>query len=152
MKELVCISNTQESISKLNERISSDCLLENYTDETISNVNLVLEEVLLNIVNYGYSDSNAHIIRVKLNLKDEYIKIKIKDDGIAFNPLLKETPLMPSSIDELNVGGWGIHLVKSISSSLKYRRKDNLNILKIKLSAEKRKIYAFEKIGKLALA
>ncbi|HNY07410.1 MAG TPA: ATP-binding protein, partial [Bacteroidales bacterium] len=93
------------------------------------NLNLVLEELITNIIFYGYDDTNEHLIYIRLYKKDNEIEIQIEDDGKEFNPLLVAEPDIDESIENRKIGGLGIHFVRKIMDSMNYRRSDGKNIL-----------------------
>ena len=93
------------------------------------NLNLVLEELITNIIFYGYDDKNEHLIYIRLYKKDNEIEIQIEDDGKEFNPLLVAEPDIDESIENRKIGGLGIHFVRKIMDSMNYRRSDDKNIL-----------------------
>ena len=93
------------------------------------NLNLVLEELITNIIFYGYDDKNEHLIYIRLYKKDNEIEIQIEDDGKEFNPLLVAEPDIDESIENRKIGGLGIHFVRKIMDDMNYRRSDGKNIL-----------------------
>jgi len=93
------------------------------------NLNLVLEELITNIIFYGYDDKNEHQICIRLYKKDNEIEIQIEDDGKEFNPLLVAEPDIDESIENRKIGGLGIHFVRKIMDGMNYRRSDDKNIL-----------------------
>jgi Anti-sigma regulatory factor (Ser/Thr protein kinase) len=93
------------------------------------NLNLVLEELITNIIFYGYDDKNEHRIFIRLYKKDNEIEIQIEDDGKEFNPLLVAEPDIDESIENRKIGGLGIHFVRKIMDGMNYRRSDDKNIL-----------------------
>jgi len=93
------------------------------------NLNLVLEELITNIIFYGYDDTNEHLIYIRLYKKDNEIEIQIEDDGKEFNPLLVAEPDIDESIENRKIGGLGIHFVRKIMDDMNYRRSDGKNIL-----------------------
>ena len=95
-------------------------------------VDLILEEVFVNIVNYSKTDS----IRVNSSFENSILTLEFIDDGVEFNPLLNEDPKMPESIEDAEVGGLGIHLTKELSDDIEYDRIADENHLKITKKAE----------------
>ena len=53
------------------------------------------------------------------------------DEGIEFNPLLKENPILPNNIDEAEIGGLGIFLTKQLSDDISYEYLNGENHLRI---------------------
>jgi len=93
-------------------------------------IGVIIEELFSNIIRFAYSDSDEHIIAVRISMRDREITIQIVDDGAPFNPVeFNPTPdPEPASYDS---GGMGLVLVKTFSDSLVYSRKDRKNFLEI---------------------
>jgi anti-sigma regulatory factor (Ser/Thr protein kinase) len=90
-------------------------------------VDLIVEEVFVNIVNY----SGCTFIRVNVEYEDSFLKMEFMDDGIQFNPIDLDSPNVPNNIEEAEIGGLGIHLVKNLADDLDYEYINNENHLKI---------------------
>lgn len=90
-------------------------------------VNLILEEIFVNIVEY----SKANYIKVNAEFETPTLTIEFIDDGIEFNPLLKEDPETPTTIDDAQIGGLGIFLTKEMADELEYQYENGENHLKI---------------------
>lgn len=95
-------------------------------------VDLILEEVFVNIVSYSKTD----LIKVNASFENSLLTIEFIDKGVEFNPLLKENPKMPESIEDAEIGGLGIHLTKELSDNIEYDRIDGENHLKITKKVE----------------
>ena len=54
------------------------------------------------------------------------------DNGIPYDPLAKVDPDVTLSLEERDVGGLGIYLVKKTMDDILYEYKDGQNILRIK--------------------
>ena len=92
-------------------------------------VNLVLEELWLNVLNHGH-DGGFHEVEIKLTSEAEALTIEITDDGKPFDPLNDApTPNLTGPLDERNIGGLGIHLVRTMMDELQYKREDGKNHL-----------------------
>lgn len=92
-------------------------------------VNTVLDELLHNILSYAYSDDKEHEIELKIELVGNRLTITVVDDGDPFNPFGVETPDTSLSLDEREIGGMGIHLVRSLMDKVFYHRKTNRNVV-----------------------
>ena len=55
-----------------------------------------------------------------------------KDNGIPFNVLELPDPDLTSSIENREVGGLGVHYVKTLSDSVEYEYTEKNNVLQIK--------------------
>ena len=90
---------------------------------------LALEEVLVNVVHYAYKDKEGWLeLGVHTCSEKGSVCVRIKDGGHPFDPLLKEEPDLTLAIEDRQIGGLGIYLVKNMVDDLNYERKDDLNI------------------------
>ena len=96
-----------------------------------SKVAMVFDELLNNTISYGYQDDNEHKIDVCVDLYPRYLSVVIKDDGIPFNPFTREDPNTDLSIEDREIGGLGIHLVRNVMDEFSYERKVNQNVLSL---------------------
>jgi sigma-B regulation protein RsbU (phosphoserine phosphatase) len=92
-------------------------------------IKLAVEEIFVNIANYAYGHVVGNVV-IRLAAGDD-IKIEFEDKGKPFNPLEKNDPDLTISVQEREIGGLGIFLVKKIMDKVEYRREDNKNILLI---------------------
>lgn len=99
--------------------------------EVLFAVNLSIEEMITNIVSYGYDDSAEHEILIACILEDNQLTIRIEDDGKPFNPTAVPEPDLESSLMDRKVGGLGVHLAKKMMDKVEYRREENRNILEM---------------------
>lgn len=112
---------------KLNELYTLNEFILNELNEENLQVNLIVEEIFVNIVNYSKTD----FIKVNVEFKKPTLTIEFVDNGVEFNPLLKEDPKAPETIEEAEVGGLGIFLTKEMADELDYHYNNCENHLKI---------------------
>jgi phosphoserine phosphatase RsbU/P len=128
----VLLKNDIAEIQRLNQIVTEFADKHNLAPELVYRVNLALEEIVTNVISYGYEDSSEHEISVRLSWNDPCIEIEIKDDGRPFNPLEAPPPDIEQSLLEREIGGLGIHLVRKMMDDLEYRRDNDQNILLLK--------------------
>ncbi|HZY16371.1 MAG TPA: SpoIIE family protein phosphatase, partial [Ramlibacter sp.] len=88
-----------------------------------SDMRLVLEELMVNTVEYGYPDGRPGQIRILLQPQPDAVAIELIDDGVAFDPLQSATPDLTGDLaDREQVGGLGIHLARTMASEMSYAR------------------------------
>lgn len=95
---------------------------------------IVLAEALNNIVEHAYADSQGEIeLTIRLNGKG--LSCKIIDHGLPMpgNALPSGTLNDPADMHE---GGFGWHLIRSLSQDLRYHRVKGQNQLTFSLSTE----------------
>ena len=88
---------------------------------------LCLNELVTNVIHYAYADRGEHEIRIALEREGGELRATVEDDGRPFNPLEKEAPAIPRSLEDAGVGGWGIPIVRALADDLSYERRDGRN-------------------------
>lgn len=98
---------------------------------------IVLAEVLNNIVEHAYSESSGEI-EVALKLSLDSLAVTVVDRGLPMPdgdaPAGKLKPL--GEFDDLPEGGFGWHLIRTLSRELVYRRENGENRLSFRLDRE----------------
>ncbi|MDR2781147.1 MAG: ATP-binding protein [Holosporaceae bacterium] len=131
---LIKIKNTIEEIGKLCDSIGDFCKENDISDEKFHDILLILDEVVTNVISYAYPDGEEHDFTLEIDKKGDRITIKLVDSGIPFDPLGKVDPDVDSSIEERQIGGLGIFIVKQLSEVVEYSRVDDKNQLTIIVS------------------
>ena len=113
--------------------------LEAFTDETDVpararfNLNLAVDEFASNAIKYGYSDGRSGEIAVRVARHADRLDVTISDDGDAFDPFDAPTPDLAASIEDRQIGGLGLHLVRKLADAFTYRREGGRNIVSLVL-------------------
>jgi sigma-B regulation protein RsbU (phosphoserine phosphatase) len=129
-KEII-IKNDLEEIDRLNELFEEFCELHEIPPKTFRKFNIVFDELINNIVSYAFNDEEAHEIKVLVNITKDQLVVSLEDDGIAFNPFNLATPDTEASIEDRDIGGLGVHIVKNLMDDFSYKRfvKKNMTTL-----------------------
>jgi anti-sigma regulatory factor (Ser/Thr protein kinase) len=99
-------------------------------DEQVKNqVNLILEELYTNSVNYGFAGISNGYVAIALINKGSHLEMVYKDNGIAYDPLQTEDPELLLSIEDRPIGGLGVFFVKMMTDHVEYARDGGLNIV-----------------------
>ena len=110
---------------------------EGWTPDLSFKVNLALEELVINIMDYGFADGD-HEIDITLISEDHRLIIEIADSGKAFDPLQDApVPDVNAPAEERPIGGLGIYLVRNMMDDMQYRREGDRNYLTLIANREK---------------
>ena len=124
------IANELDELRKVNAAIEELAEEENWSPDVTFQIGLVVEELGVNIVNYGHDDDQAHEIKIVISSEDEAVTVEIEDDGHAFNPLVDAPePDLDAAVEDRTVGGLGIHFVRTMMDEVHYQRQQNKNCL-----------------------
>jgi serine/threonine-protein kinase RsbW len=85
-------------------------------------VELVFEEIVSNIINYGSVDGREPDVLVTLDAHADEIVLTFDDDGLPFDASTHTAGETSRSLDDSTLGGFGLTLVRGAANSLTYRR------------------------------
>jgi serine/threonine-protein kinase RsbW len=123
------LKNSFGELKRLKEALHEYCEFRELPSNVVFALTLSLDEVVTNVISYGYDDREEHHIDVTLRSGQGMIEITVVDDGKPFNPLEFMTPELNCPIDERPIGGLGIYLVKTYMNELEYKRVGGKNRL-----------------------
>jgi Anti-sigma regulatory factor (Ser/Thr protein kinase) len=124
----ISLINNISEVSRLVEQVEIFAEENEISFKILNTINLALDEIITNIISYGYSDEIQHIIEVELLKDNVWLTVTIIDDAKEFNPLEQPEPDVTKSLEEKQIGGLGIHLIRNLLDELDYRRVENKNI------------------------
>jgi len=108
-----------------------------FPEMDLGRLDLVMEEVVVNVINYAYSESQPGNIEVGYAIEGPgKLSVQVCDRGREFDPLAKDPPDLRLGLAERPIGGLGIFLVKQIAKSISYNREGDQNILTFSLEAQ----------------
>ncbi len=135
-KSTLTLTNDIKDLEKL-EPFLYDFFEHNNIDQSfLPKINLALEEALANVIMYAYPEGKTSEVTLDMETTNKTLHMKISDMGIPFNPLLQKEANIDASLEERQIGGLGIHLIKKIVDNLEYEYKDNKNILSLEIKTE----------------
>lgn len=88
---------------------------------------LCAEELLLNALTHGGREPLAAV--VALEALPERLRLKISDDGAAFNVVDAPHRTLDETVDSAAPGGWGLELVRRFAEAASYQRVDDRNVV-----------------------
>ena len=96
--------------------------------ETAS-LNLALEEAVTNVIMYAYPEGTDGLVDIDVHAGEGSLSFVISDGGKAFDPTAKGEVDVSASVEQRQIGGLGIHLIRQIMDEVKYERKEDKNYL-----------------------
>jgi len=102
-------------------RFVGDFLAECRADEdTAFSINLAVEELFTNMVKFNKGTSDR--ISVGIGLGDSQVVLELVDHDVEpFEPDPERDPAVDRPIEDRQIGGLGIHLVKSVVDEITYK-------------------------------
>jgi serine/threonine-protein kinase RsbW len=116
-------------IERLNTLVRRFGELHEVPSRALYAVNLALDELVTNTILYGFEDPAEQWFRVRVEVSGSELLGELVDEGRHFNPLEVPAPNLEASLRDRELGGLGLHLVRSLMDRLDYRREGAKNVL-----------------------
>ena len=127
----MAIRTSRDELARITAAIEGLGQQDDWPDDLVFRVNLVLEELVLNIIDYG-QDGRDPDIALEIESDVDVIRIELSDRGRPFDPLTEAPePDLTSPVDQRSMGGLGVHLTKTLMDEVRYSREASRNRLSI---------------------
>ncbi|MCR4557706.1 MAG: ATP-binding protein [Saccharofermentans sp.] len=117
----ITIVGNNETAVDISEKIIDYCLAEKIPRDKAQVLGIAAEELVSNIGKYGYKDNEKKYIDICLTGSGDRYYLRIRDDGIPFDPTSYEAP----EHDKYKITG--LELVRQIAVKMNYMRAISLN-------------------------
>jgi serine/threonine-protein kinase RsbW len=124
----IVIKNRLAELETVNKKTGLFLKQFNVADDKMKKVRLACEELLSNIITFAYTDKQEHAINIGLALCGKRLTVTISDFGKPFNPFRQDVPDTEASLEEREIGGLGIYLVRSVMNKVAYNRQTGKNV------------------------
>lgn len=96
-------------------------------------IDIAVEEIYVNIASYAYAPGvGPATLRVEIDADEPAVTVTFIDRGVPYDPLAKPDPDVTLSVQERQIGGLGIFMVKKSMDSMEYEYSEGRNILKLR--------------------
>jgi anti-sigma regulatory factor (Ser/Thr protein kinase) len=99
------------------------------SDKDLFALQIIVEELVTNVIDYGGVPAGEHAVRVELSAQDGELVVHLVDRGKEYNPLLREDPDVTLPAEQRPIGGLGVHFCKKLTEAQEYERRDGCNVL-----------------------
>jgi anti-sigma regulatory factor (Ser/Thr protein kinase) len=123
------IDNNLSEITRVADMVDEFAARHQLPEQVLFALNVVLDEIINNIISYGYEDAGHHEIAVRVALRPGNVEAVVEDDGKPFDPLAAPAPDLTSAQRE--PGGVGLHFVRNLMDEVTYIRRDGINYLRM---------------------
>lgn len=130
---------TVEGIAELMSISDAFCQEQAISMEVSGKLQLVLDELLVNVVRYG-QDEGQELPLMKLDLRylpnKKLLVAELQDNGVPFNPFALAEPDTDLTIEERELGGLGIFLVRALARSFSYSYEEPWNTVLLEIDCQ----------------
>ena len=120
-----------EQLRLATEEIAEFARREDLVQQTQSLVELAIEELFVNFVNYG--SNPAGLFSVEIEANGDQVVIEVRDNGDPYDLTQTEAVNVDAPLNDRQPGGLGLHLTRNISQQVEYRREDGWNVTRLQI-------------------
>ena len=96
--------------------------------KSVMQITVAIEEMFVNVAHYAYPGREG-TVRYSIEPGDNSVTFRMADSGVPFDPLAKPDPDITLSVDERQIGGLGIFMMKKTMDEVSYAYENGENIL-----------------------
>jgi serine/threonine-protein kinase RsbW len=97
-------------------------------------VRLCLEEAVDNLINYTSVTAEGPRIEIELGWQGDTLVAVVEDHGPPFDPRTVPAFAPAKNLETMQVGGWGVHLIRSYASEIDYTPSPDGNRLTLRFT------------------
>ncbi len=96
---------------------------------------LATEEAVTNICSYAYEVPPGEVV-ISVYRTAGTVRVDFIDNGVPFDPLAADAPDLQADLENREIGGLGIFLIRRILDEVHYSRRDDRNVLTLVVKHE----------------
>ena len=124
------IKGGRAEIGAVNDALERAAMAGEVPEMAMRAMQVALDELLTNAIMHGKVSLNDPM-QVDLIVARSALRAVISHAGPAFDPTEVEAPDLEGGLQEREIGGLGIHLVRSMMDEFSYEHVDGRNIIKL---------------------
>ena len=125
----VIVRNELSQIATVDARFREFAEERGFPEDLKHKMSVIIDDLLNNVISHAFPEGGEHEIEVRAEQVGNRLTVTITDDGIPFNPLLSDTPDISLTLEDREVGGFGILLVRKMADDISYHRRIDKNVL-----------------------
>ena len=129
LQRSISLTNNVEEVPLLAEFIDGVCEEAGIDMGTAMSLNLAMEEAVVNVMSYAYPTNTVGEIVIAANYCNQQLRFIVIDSGKPFDPTSMDEIDTTLPVEDRDIGGLGIHLVRQIMDSINYERINGKNVL-----------------------
>lgn len=123
------LANSLSELDRLNAQLEEIGKAWKLSPKLILQLNLALDELFTNVVNYGLDTDSQQRVVFTILYRNDVLEIVMSDAGKAFDPTEPADPDFDIPLEDKEIGGLGIFLVRKCCDTISYIRENGKNIV-----------------------
>ncbi len=108
------------SLAEISEFVAQAAREAGLDSKSVYAVKLAVDEACTNIIEHGYGGESSGKIECSCDIHPDTLTIKLRDWGVAFDPDTVPEPNFNVDLEELQVRGAGLYLMRQLMDDVKF--------------------------------
>lgn len=132
MKQITLTADTGR-MDEVLDFINAELEMHDAPMKSIMQIDIAAEEIFVNIAHYAYEPGPGEVtVCLEVEAAPPCAVLRFIDRGRPYDPLSREDPDVSLDVEEREIGGLGIYMVKKSMDEVSYARENGQNILTIR--------------------
>ena len=119
-----------EHVGEVLAFVAAEAELAGLPADKATHLELAVEEAVVNVCHYAFPAGDGELV-VSVTGDGGAVTVELQDAGVAFDPLALDAPDTTLPIEQRQIGGLGVHLIRKLMDEVSYRREGGRNVLKM---------------------
>lgn len=118
-----------EYLDEIRELVGNTARTVGFSEKTIYSLQLAADEAASNIIEHAYKGVENATIKINCHFENNYITITMHDTGLAFDSKTVKQPNLKADLNERQIGGLGVYLMRKLMDTVEYQSTKSGNLL-----------------------
>lgn len=96
-------------------------------NDAVEQFRVAVDEACTNVIKHAYRFDASKSIDIAVIVEPKRFTVRIRDEGVPFEPARYEEPNVESLIAKRRGGGLGVYLMRQLMDDVEYRTADGTN-------------------------
>jgi serine/threonine-protein kinase RsbW len=132
VSQTIRVAGSDQGLIRASAALDAFTLAQGLPPPVSQALHVALDEMFSNAVRHGYAAAGrAGEIELRFGLADGAVELLMLDEAPPFDPLVVREPDTEAGLEERQVGGLGIFLVRRLMDAVEYERSEGKNRLRL---------------------
>ena len=128
VRQLV-VSGRYESIPAIASFVGEAAMAAGLGESGVFHCQMAVDEACTNVIEHAYGGEGLGDITVSCSIAPGQCEIRVTDQGRPFNPDSVPTPAVVKTLDDIQPGGIGLHLMRQMMDEIRFEFSERGNVL-----------------------
>ena len=119
IEELV-VTSALDELPRVLDFVGQTCESAAVPEDVAFACQLAADEACTNIMEHAYDGRTDGEIHVVCWVGEDQITLQFRDNGVAFDPGIIETPDLEGDLTDRQIGGLGLHFMRSLMDEVRF--------------------------------